>query len=209
MVGDLIARLVSHVFNPVVIPIATTAVVMALLGGDQDDMVAAFLFIGLAFSIIPALDVLWMVSRGFASSVELADPNERREPLSLAIGLGLLGLLFYSLLDNAIDLVSILALTYIGNLAVVLVITLFWKISIHATGVAGMLAVTLYFIGPFFRLTIPFEGMLIAVLVLAVPLVMWARVRLDAHTPAQVIVGALLGFVGHWAGFYYGSRIIF
>ncbi|MEV0897655.1 hypothetical protein [Actinoplanes sp. NPDC049802] len=59
-------------------------------------------------------------------------------------------------------------------------VTHWWKMSIHAGTVAALTAVH----GP--------------VTLLGVPLVMlgcWARVRLTAHTPAQVVAGALAGTI--------------
>jgi membrane-associated phospholipid phosphatase len=61
-------------------------------------------------------------------------------------------------------------------------VTLVWKISYHAGAVAGALGVLALAFGP---------TLLAAAPILA--LVGWARVRLDAHTPAQVLAGTLLG----------------
>ncbi|MFJ9683969.1 phosphatase PAP2 family protein [Streptomyces sp. NPDC101194] len=68
--------------------------------------------------------------------------------------------------------------------AVVLGITTVWKVSLHTSVAAGTLAVLTLAYGP-------------PTLVLAplIPLLGWSRVRLNAHTPGQTIVGAVLGTV--------------
>lgn len=206
---DLTARVVSYVVSPILVPLMTTGILLLLLGADADQALAAFAFIGFAFAVVPLVDILWMVARGFATSVDLPDRTQRVEPLTLAIVGGLAGLLLYYNSEVSIDLVAILAATYVANLAIVLVVNAFWKISVHATAVGGMLGVTAYVVGPIFGLAAPYEGALLAALVALVPLVMWARVQLRAHTMAQVVSGALLGLIGHWMGFYFGTLVLF
>ncbi len=207
--ADLTARVVSYVVSPILVPLMTTGILLLLLGADADQALAAFAFIGFAFAVVPLVDILWMVARGFATSVDLPDRAQRVEPLTLAIVGGLAGLLLYYNSEASIDLVSILAATYVANLAIVLVVNAFWKISVHAVAVGGMLGVTAYMLGPIFGLAAPYEGVLLAGLAALVPLIMWARLHLRAHTMAQVIAGALLGIVGHWMGFYFGTLVLF
>jgi membrane-associated phospholipid phosphatase len=77
-----------------------------------------------------------------------------------------------------------LVLSQLAGLFAVLVITRFWKISIHCATAGGLLGVVVTMFGPWALLGV-------------VPLVMiaWARVILDAHTWMQVTVGACLGFL--------------
>jgi len=203
------ARTVSYVVSPVLVPLFTTGILLALLGAGTDQARTAFILIGFAFCVVPLVDIFWMVARGFASSVDLPERTQRFEPLTLAIVTGVAGILLYYDTETSIDLIAILASTYVANLAIVLVITVFWKISVHATAVGGMLGVVTYVTGPIFGLSAPYEGVLLTFLAALVPLVMWARVNLRAHTMPQVVAGALLGIVGHWAGFYFGTLALF
>ena len=57
----------------------------------------------------------------------------------------------------------------------------------HASGIAGPLTALIYVVG---LTAIPF-------LLLVVP-VGWARLKLKAHTPAQVVAGVLLTIVTTW-----------
>jgi membrane-associated phospholipid phosphatase len=75
-----------------------------------------------------------------------------------------------------------LAWAMIITLAVCLVITRWWKVSVHATVAGGAVAMLSFVYGPWFLL-----------LALLVALVCWARVAVADHTATQVAVGALLG----------------
>ena len=63
-----------------------------------------------------------------------------------------------------------------------LAITLTWKISFHAAVAAGALGILALAFGQAALLAAPLLG-----------LIGWARVRLGAHTPAQVYAGVLIG----------------
>jgi len=70
-------------------------------------------------------------------------------------------------------------------------ITFFWKISIHSAGLAGLAGflVGIQYWQPEYDLLYPIVGG-----ILFSGLVMSARLRLNAHWPAEVYAGALLGF---------------
>jgi len=203
--NDTVARIVSYVVSPILVPIATTGIFLWVVSADVGQSVAALSFIGFAFAVLPLMDILWMVSRGFAPSVELPERSQRVEPLGLAVVAGIVGIVIYQGSESSIELVSLLAATYVANILVVLCVNAFWKISVHAAAVGGMLGATAFILGPVFDLSPPGENLLLIVLTALVPLVMWARLRLRAHTGAQVVAGAILGVAGHWAGLYYGT----
>jgi membrane-associated phospholipid phosphatase len=68
-----------------------------------------------------------------------------------------------------------------------MLISIRWKISIHASGITGPVTVLTYSLGVvglfLFGLTVP---------------VGWARIRLGVHTLSQVVAGALLTIATTW-----------
>jgi membrane-associated phospholipid phosphatase len=195
--------------SPLLVPIVTTIILLVLVDADVMEALAALSFVGFSFCLVPLADIGWMLQRGSAQSLDLPDRRNRTEPLSITILAGSIGLFFYLRSDNLLDTVAILAATYVANLALVLVINLFWKISVHAVAVAGMLSVVLYMLGPTLGFATLSEATLVLVLAVAVPFVGWARLRLRMHTLEQVVAGAALGFVGHWAGLYWMARVLY
>ena len=87
-------------------------------------------------------------------------------------------------LAGAPRLFVMLGLAALAQTLLLFALTLFWKVSVHAaaTGALAALASLGWWPAP-----------LAAATVLLVGVVGWARVRLDRHTPAQVLVGITIG----------------
>ncbi|WP_306204284.1 phosphoesterase PA-phosphatase [Actinoplanes sp. RD1] len=132
---------------------------------------------------LPMVYVLRGVRRGKLTNHHIPEREHRMVPLlvgiaSVAIGLGAL-----LVLGAPRDVVALLAAGGTG-LLVYTAVTRWWKMSIHAGVAAGTSATLVALYGPLLLLTVPL-----------VVLAGWARVRLSAHTTAQVVAGALVGAV--------------
>jgi hypothetical protein len=75
----------------------------------------------------------------------------------------------------------LLALAYTSVSIVLLIVNLFWKVSIHCAGVTG----------PIFALFFVF-GIIALPLSLIIMVVGWSRIKLKNHTFAQTIVGTVI-----------------
>jgi membrane-associated phospholipid phosphatase len=108
--------------------------------------------------------------------------EQRIQPLLVTIACGGLGWLVLTLAPAPPALSTIAAALWLQTTAI-LAITLRWKISVHTAAAAGATTVAWALLGT----ALPFP--------LTVPLIAWARIRLDRHTLPQTLVGALLGFI--------------
>jgi membrane-associated phospholipid phosphatase len=63
-----------------------------------------------------------------------------------------------------------------------MLLTLWWKVSLHTAAASGTAAILVLSFGPLFILALP-----------PIVLVAWSRIRLGDHTPAQTLAGAALG----------------
>ncbi|MCC3155921.1 hypothetical protein LJ737_01640 [Hymenobacter sp. 15J16-1T3B] len=142
---------------------------------------------------LPALLIGLMARVGLISSVELPDRRQRTVPLLTAAGgFGAAAVLLASVAPQA----GLLSRLFAGITVSVLLTTLItrrWKISAHGVGMGGAVGLGLWL------LTAPGGGRpasytLLAALLLATA-VGWARLRLRAHTRAQVLAGLGLGVV--------------
>jgi hypothetical protein len=83
--------------------------------------------------------------------------------------------------------VTALMACYFVNAIVMLFISLYWKISIHAVGVTGPITALVFQLGarmlPFFLLMLPLA---------------WARIELKAHNKKQVAAGAIISSFLTW-----------
>jgi membrane-associated phospholipid phosphatase len=177
-VQKTLADIIAGVLNAPFISLYTFAYTIAVLAPPNALLVFALTTVFATF--LPMVMIYSMVKRGLLKDVYVFDRSNRFKPFlgaTLCYFLGLVTLLAAS----APLLVTILMAGYLVNTIFMMLITLRWKISIHASGIAGPAIFLIYVFGIQFWWT----------LLLIIP-VGWARLKRKAHTPAQVIVGFLL-----------------
>ncbi len=141
----------------------------------------------LLFGTVGPLVLVYILSkRGIIPDYYASERETRTIPFFGAALSYLLGALILSSLAAPV-IITALMLCYGVNTFVMMLINLKWKISIHASGITGPATFLFYTFGmiaiPFFFLVLP---------------VGWARLRLRAHTPAQILAGALLTIAITW-----------
>jgi membrane-associated phospholipid phosphatase len=125
--------------------------------------------------------VLWKLQRGEITDFHINKREQRIKPLfftlacSVTAGLSL----WAGQAPLALMLFATMGILQVGFL---LLITLRWKISGHGTAIASL---AVFLVGLF--------GNMAAPILLAIPLVAWARVRLNRHDLSQTSAGALVG----------------
>ncbi|MCK6625852.1 MAG: phosphatase PAP2 family protein [Anaerolineae bacterium] len=178
---EAIARWISHVVSPHIVGVVITSA-MALQ--YSPDPIGALLWLAglMPLLVLPPLGyLLWLVRRGKLADIYMPERETRLRPLTLMMVwlLVCLGLIRYWQAPAMVELFVLAATVMIGILSVV---TLFWKISFHGATITAAATATVLVAG-----SSAWPVMLL------VPLVGWARVRLERHTPRQVIFGSLVG----------------
>ncbi len=178
---EAIARWISHVISPHIVGVVLTSA-MALQYSPEPIRALLWLVGLMPLLVLPPLGyLLWLVRRGKLADIYMPERETRLRPLTMMMVwlLVCLGLIRYWQAPVMVELFVLAATIMIGILSVV---TLFWKISFHgATITAAATAMVLV------------AGSSAWPVMLLVPLVGWARVRLERHTPRQVIYGSLVG----------------
>ena len=198
--GYRFANAISYLLNPLVLPPIAFALIEAHFGGGLAAVAWTFGVSLVFFCLVPLTYVAGMVRAGRAESLEVRDRASRLGPFLVGIASYLVGalLLWWTVEGPALPLIVAFAALYPINSAVLLLINLRWKISIHMTSLAGFVGVLLFVALTVWRdlpagvetaLTLATVGPLAAL----VPLLMWARVRVGAHTVGQVVAGAAFG----------------
>lgn len=184
----ILAERVSRILDPVwEIPLALLlAIAFAADAGLRWRFLGVILFID---AIIPMIFFLTMLYHRQITDWDMQKRGERLPiyVFTLICHMGGLGIAHAAGKD---ELVAILLVYYLIGIVFVLV-TRWWKISIHA-GVNAVLITSLNV----------FYGWQYWWLYLILPLVMWARVYQKHHTWAQVVAGAVLGVGMTWAGLW-------
>ncbi len=148
--------------------------------------------------LIPMVLMLGLRWSGLIKSLHFEEKSDRRTPFVLVTFFYLLTTYF---LKGKTELDPILwqgmgVITC--SVALLTGVTFFWKMSAHMTGFGGLLAV-LGVLGIYFP-SLGLAYLLVATLILG-GLVASARLYLDAHSPAEVYAGLLVGFSTCWLGF--------
>ncbi len=177
-------RIVSDVFSPPVVW-ATLAFPIAFRDAttSSEGFLWAFTYIAMV-CLIPLVFIAIQVKRGAITDLHLEVREQRIAPfvvtmLGSGLAFGVLRLIASTSVMPAFALFSLV------QLGVMLGITMMWQISVHAICIAGATTTC----GLLFGWTV---GLLIAPLIFIVGL---ARIKLNRHTPAQVVVGALIGVI--------------
>lgn len=195
--GYRLASGISYLINPLILPPTEFGLVLWHFGAGAKE-IGGVVAIGLVFFfLIPLAYVASMVRRGKAETLEVRSRGLRTGPFLFGIASYAIGLVFlWMAVETARPIMLALAAIYPINTALVALINLRWKISVHATSIAGLLAALL--VVAEFPSTFPTLGIVTVASVvpwlLLIPVVMWARVRSGAHTVPQVVGGAAFGF---------------
>lgn len=175
-------RIVSDVFSPPVVW-ATLAFPIAFKDATNsgEGLLWAFIYIA-AVCLIPLIFIAVQVKRGVITDLHLEVREQRIAPFLVTMfGSGIAFTLLRLVATTSV--MPAFALFSFVQLGVMLGITMMWQISIHAICIAGATVTC----GLLFGWTI---GLIIAPLIIIVGL---ARIKLNRHTPAQVIAGTLIG----------------
>lgn len=180
--GLTLARVVSALLSP---PLVAGVTFLTLLAFDKPSDFVSTAASTLIFGTIGPLAVVQLNGSIFASSSS-ALTQSRTSQFVLAIGGYAIGSVLLSEI-GAPRPVIVLMVCYLGNSIVMMLVSLRWKISVHASGVAGPSTMLTYASGsswlPLFLLMIP---------------VGWARIKEGAHTTRQVAAGAALTILTTW-----------
>jgi membrane-associated phospholipid phosphatase len=133
------------------------------------------------FSVLPMAFLVRGARRGRWDGHWVRDREHRTVPLLMCLLSAAAGMVVMLVFDAPDEIVAV-SWAMISTLVACLVITRWWKISVHATVAGGALAMLAFLYGPWLLALAPL-----------VALVCWARVAVTDHTVAQVIAGAVLG----------------
>jgi membrane-associated phospholipid phosphatase len=177
-----IAKLVSALLHQLLTPALAFIALIGLALGLELEQRMLLIAVALLFSVGLVVGyIFWLRRRGVIESVDILVREQRLNPLLVGATSYFLGFIALTLLD-APPLVQGLMFCYATNTLLVVLITRWWKVSVHTTAAGGPLVPFVFQLG---ASALP--------LLLLVPLVGWSRVALGRHTLAQVLVGGLVG----------------
>lgn len=183
------AYLASHLLSPPVVWAVWVFAIAWTSSAERHLNLRFALLFACAVCAAPILFVTFMVRNGRISDLHMRESRERYIPYSIAIIGGLLCAITFWRYE-ADPVLYLLTLITILELALMLVGTLFIHISFHAAGMASVISATTLMFGLS-------KGLLFLPLLL---LIVLARLVLGRHSPAQIILGVLIGVLTPLAG---------
>ena len=190
-----IAKIISVIFHPLLMP--TYAYLLLLNVNAWFALVippqARWLILGMAFVAtfcIPLLITFFLYRRKMIRSFEMVTREERALPYLMTA----LSFYFGYYLLNRLDISPVYPYFMIGAtflIVMTLAINFFWKISSHMVGVG---AVTGLILGISWVMALNL-ALPLALMFLVSGMVGYARLRLNAHRPAQIYAGYMMGLL--------------
>lgn len=184
--------IISYLFHPLLMPSMTFLILYWLMPELIKPLTLVTLpFLFITTFLIPLLSISMLKFSGSISSFKLENREERVMPfLFVSIFYGLTTYLFvFKIQVNEVIAILLAATTVL--VAVLTLITVWFKISIHAAGISGVVGFFLVF-----GVRYPDSQALypLVVLLISAGLVMSARLQLNAHTPKEILAGTVTGF---------------
>lgn len=178
--GYALGRILSNIFHPVVLSIATFIIIGCYSGPTLLEGLG-WALLCILLQILPGtFFFIWRLKKGNYSDEDVSQRHQRNELYLFTIICGGLSILVIWLLGMP----TLFMAAQISAFALSLsswIINMFWKISVHAATNASCATVAL--------LLAPMLGVVLWICTL---LVGWARIRTRNHTPSQVLAGMLL-----------------
>jgi hypothetical protein len=193
-----LAKLLSGLFHPILMPFLGIYLMFrsgVFLAGVYSQVAGKLLLVVFICTIaLPILFIPALIALGVIRDVYMNNRRERVGPFMIGTFFYLLCYLLFLSRDMpgllTGFLLSFTLLTFLASL-----VSLRWKISVHMTGIGGVIGLLLYIIVELhFPLLLYFTGA-----ILVAGLTAWARLRLRVHSPAQVYAGFFLSFITVYA----------
>ena len=193
--ADLLARTISDVANPLVVPSLLMVILSLLVPLPFSESVLGTSVALSFYTLFPLMAALWMLKKGMIESLDIPVHKERTLLFSIGILSTTLGslLLLMLFLDPA-HIFFQAAVVFLINPPVALLLNRSFKISIHvgtvATAGTFLLGMCLFGLGSPNFWTLIFSLIFLLILL---PAVAWARYRLRVHSIPELAGGAAAG----------------
>ena len=173
------AMCVSRVLNPVFV-LGVVIVLVSLEAPGSGTWIVLCVLIALFFTVFaPWLVVLYLRRRGEISELFIPERRDRLRPLLFYFASSWVGVGVLYLIHSPPTLYALMVCVAVLS-TVALLITMRWKISLHAMGLWASCAIVIALYGSWWA-------------VVPAGLVSWARLVLQAHSVSQILVGSIVG----------------
>jgi hypothetical protein len=176
---EKLAKLVTNVINPPLVAGVGVFMMAGWLGGGPVFYWAIFFVFVVA--ALPTLYTVWLLKTGKISAFFMPKREDRIRTIVAMVVTNTFAVVVM-VLGKAPFILIAFGVVGVLQAALILLITMYWKISAHMIGIAGLSTF----------MAVAFGGWATLAL-LMIPLVAWARIHLDSHSITEVFGGLILG----------------
>ena len=184
---EIFSRMAADMSSPVVLSAFFFAFVCTRVIPDPAEALKVFLVCFIAYSVLPILFLLGAYLFRFIPDVHLYKKQERNKVFPAIAVFYLLGLVVLYKISAPMMIIGF-AFSTTALILIIWWVNLFYKISIHMSGLGGMLVGLFFVFGA--NSATPFLPFL--------PLAGWVRYRSRAHSLSELTVGAITGASVTW-----------
>lgn len=190
-------RLLSDLGNPLFMPPVVLVFTSFLLEQSLAITLQIFSIALLCYTILPFVLTMYLLKYGVIHSLDLPIRHTRTTLYAFSIGsAAIASFTMYRYIPAADPFILTLSFVFLINLSIAFLLNLRWKISVHSASVAvaGTVYAAVYFLGitEFAVFTIILSLMHLLVLL---PLMVWGRYHLKAHSAGELIGGSSSGII--------------
>ncbi|MEV7517372.1 hypothetical protein AB0O03_20475 [Streptomyces diastaticus] len=176
------ARLITEVLAPANLVIT----ILVIIGWHSTTSLSGAgwgLLAGLFCGGLPIAFIIAGARRGHWTDKHVKVRSQRWIPLGATLASVLVGTALLALLDAPQDVIA-LVFAMIAGLLLTMLVTIWWKVSVHTAVASGVVSILAVAVSPWTLLGYA-----------VVAAIAWSRASLRDHTPAQTIAGVVLGAV--------------
>ena len=162
-----------------------------------DIQLAIFTLTFVATFLLPLINAVLLLKMKQISSLEMKTKEERKIPY-LATAVFYFAESYFLMRSDVSVMIKLLMFGATLLVVAIMVINLFWKISAHTAGIGGLTGMMIFFS---WRLQMDVLPLLMFLFFIA-GIISYARLKLSAHSPAQVYFGFFAGLFTEMIFFY-------
>ncbi len=199
-----LANIVSYIFHPIFMPTIMAIALYLLSPVAFKSLTPEILKFRLGTVVLltvffPLFSVVLMKKLDFIQSIHMRDPKDRIIPLITIMIFYFWVQQVFSNLKDSPAIIKILMLGAFWGIILLFLVSIFFKVSMHATAAGGMVGILTVLL---FTSQVNMLAPLLVSLVLA-GIIGSARLILGEHRPPEIWVGYVLGFVVQMAAWAY------
>lgn len=193
-----LAKMLSYILHPAIVPLLFAVIILWMRPPTFDRVQKVYILMSVVTGtyFLPLSVSLILYRVGIIRSLEMAKKEERKTPYIIAA-------VFYYFTAVSLRVVPAAHLIHLFLMGTSIVILLllaqipFYKASAHVASFSGLLAAVIVMS----RVNSWSPVMLISV-IMAVAIIAWARLELEAHNTLEVVAGFITGFTPIFVLFY-------